>query len=115
MIIEKKNENDFSIDHLKDESIEFRLKEEVDQSTDSIEKAFFLHIVMKKSHLLTFEMISNKDQKEFSANIIDTMSFLQIDLKIDEMLNSNQNQNQKLSILSSNIENDVRVLTVQGY
>jgi hypothetical protein len=106
VIIEKENENDLSIDHLKDESIEFRLKEEVDQSTDSIEKAFFLHIVMKKSHLLISEMISNRNQKKFSANIIDTMSLLQIDLKIDEMLNSNQNQSQKLSILNSNIEND---------
>ncbi len=106
MIIEKENENDLSIDHLKDESIESRLKEEVDQSIDSIEKAFFLHIVMKESHLLISEMISNRDQKEFSANIIDTMSLLQIDLKIDKMLNSNQNQDQKLSILSSSIEND---------
>ncbi len=106
MIIEKENENDFSIDHLEDESIESQLEEEVDQSTDSIQKAFFLHIVMKESHLLIFEMISNRDQREFSANIIDTMSLLQIDLKIDKMLNSNQNQNQKLSILSSSIEDD---------
>jgi hypothetical protein len=106
MIIEKENENDLSIDHLEDESIESQLEEEVDQSTDSIEKAFFLHIVMKESHLLISEMTSNRNQKKFSANIIDTMSLLQIDLKIDKMLNSNQNQNQKLSILSSSIEDD---------
>jgi hypothetical protein len=106
VIIEKENENDLSIDHLEDESIESQLEEEIDQSTDSIEKTLFLHIVMKKSHFLTSEMISNRNQKKFSANIIDTMSLLQIDLKIDKMLNSNQNQNQKLSILSSSIEND---------
>jgi hypothetical protein len=102
MIIEKENEDDLSIDHLEDESIESRLEEEVDQSTDSVEKAFFLHIVMKKSHLLISEMISNRNQKKFSANVIDTMSVLQIDLTISEVLDSNQNQ----SILDSSIEND---------
>jgi hypothetical protein len=56
---------------------------------------------MKNIYLLIFEMISDRDQK-FNANIIDTMFLLQIDLKIDEVLNSVQNQ----SILSSNIEND---------
>jgi hypothetical protein len=105
MIIEKENENDLSIDHLEDESIESQLEKEVDQSTDSIEKALFLHIVMKESHLLISEMMSNRDQKKFNANIIDTMPLLQTGLKIDKMLNSNQNQNQELSILSSSIEN----------
>jgi hypothetical protein len=99
MIIEK-NENNLSIDHLKNKSIEFRLKEEVDQ----IEKTFFLHIVMKKSHLLIFKMISNKNQKKFNENIIDTMLFLQIDLKIDEILNSVQNESQLM--LNSSIENE---------
>jgi hypothetical protein len=108
-VIIEKDENDLSIDHLKNESIESRVKEEVDQSADStnsIEKEFFLHIVMKNIDLLIFEMISNRNQRKFSANIIDTMSLLQIDLKTDEMLNSNQNRSQKLSILSSSIKDD---------
>jgi hypothetical protein len=48
---------------------------------------------MKNIYLLTFEMISNRDQK-FNENIIDTMLFLQIDSKINEMMNSNQIENQ---------------------
>jgi hypothetical protein len=44
---------------------------------------------MKKTHFFTFEMIS---EKEFNANIIDRMSLLQIDLKINEILNFDQNQ-----------------------
>jgi hypothetical protein len=51
-------------------------------------------------------MISNRDQK-FNANIIDTMFLLQIDLKIDEILNFDQNQDvQEASILDSSIENE---------
>jgi hypothetical protein len=103
VIIEKNDEIDQTIDHLENESIEFRFEESVNQ-TDSIEKASFLHIVMKKIYLLIFEMISNKNQREFSENTIDTMLFLQIDLKINEILDSIQNENQ--SILSSNIENE---------
>jgi ribosomal protein L29 len=99
MIIEKENETDQMIDHLKDESIELRFEESANQA----EKASFLHIVMKNIYLLTFEMISDKNQREFNENIIDTMLFLQIDLKIDEILDSIQNENQ--SILSSSIEN----------
>ncbi len=98
MIIEE-DENDRSIDHLKNESTEFRFEE----STNQVEKAFFLHINMKNIYLLIFKMISERDQK-FNENIIDTMLFLQIDLKIDEILNSVQNENQ--SILSSSIENE---------
>jgi hypothetical protein len=56
---------------------------------------------MKNIYLLISEMISNKDQR-FNANIIDTMLLLQISLKIDEILNSVQNQ----SILNSSIENE---------
>jgi hypothetical protein len=100
MIIE--NENDLSIDHLKDESIESRFEESADQ-TDSIEKASFLHTDMKNIYLLTFKMISDRNQK-FNENIIDTMFFLQIDLKINEILNSVQNESQ--SILSSSIEDE---------
>jgi hypothetical protein len=100
MIIE--DENDLSIDHLKDESIELRFEESADQ-TNSIEKTSFLHIDMKNIYLLTFEMISDRDQK-FNENIIDTMFFFQIDLKIDEILDFIQNENQ--SILSSSIENE---------
>jgi hypothetical protein len=102
-VIIDENENDLSIDHLEDESIESRLKEEIDQFIDStIEKTLFLHINMKESHLLIFEMISERNQRKFSASIIDTMSLLQIDLKISDVLNSNKNQ----SILDSNIEDD---------
>jgi hypothetical protein len=97
MIIEKKNETDQMIDHLEDESIESRFV----KSTDQAEKTFFLHADMKNIYLFTLEMIS---EKEFSENIIDTMFFLQIDLKIDEILDSIQNENQ--SILSSSIENE---------
>jgi hypothetical protein len=102
MIIEKDDEIDQTIDHLKDESIELRFEESADQ-TNSIEKTLILHIVMKNIYLLIFEMISERDQR-FNENIIDTMLFLQIDLKIDEILNSVQNENQ--SILSSSIEKE---------
>jgi hypothetical protein len=99
MIIEKENEIDQMIDHLKDESIEFRFKELINK----VEKASFLHIDMKNIYLLIFEMILNRDQR-FNENIIDTMFFLQIDLKINEILNSIQDESQ--SILSSSIENE---------
>ncbi len=106
MIIEE-DENDLSIDHLEDESIELRFEESVDQ-TNSIKKTSFLHIDMKNIYLLIFEMIWDKNQK-FNENIIDTMSLLQIDLKINEMMNSNQIENQDVqeaSILDSSIENE---------
>ncbi len=96
MIIEKENEIDQMIDHLKDESIELRFEE----STNQAEKASFLHIVMKNIYLLIFEMISDKDQR-FNENIIDTTFFLQIDLKIDEMMNSNQIENQNVQETSN--------------
>jgi hypothetical protein len=100
-----KDENDLSIDHLEDESIELRFEESADQ-TNSIEKTSFLHIDMKNIYLLTFEMISDRDQK-FNVNIIDTMLFLQIDVKIDEILNLDQNEDvQETSILKSSIENE---------
>ncbi len=103
VIIEKNDEADQMIDHLKDESIESRFKtaDQLVDQTDSIEKAFFLHIDMKNIYLLIFEMISDRDQR-FNANIIDTMFLLQISLKIDEILNLVQNQ----SILNSSIENE---------
>ncbi len=104
MIIEKENETDQMIDHLEDESIESRFKESANQA----EKALFLHIDMKNIYLLTFEMISNRDQR-FNENIIDTMLFFQIDLKIDEMMNSNQIESQNVqetSNLESSIENE---------
>jgi hypothetical protein len=87
MIIKKKNE-DQMIDYLKDESIELRFE----KSTNQAEKASFFHIDMKNIYLLILEMISDKDQR-FNENIIDTMLFLQIDLKINEMMNSNQIKN----------------------
>jgi hypothetical protein len=102
MIIEKNDEVDQMIDHLKDESIESRFVKSVYQA----EKTFFLHTDIKNIYLLIFEMISNKDQR-FNANIIDTMLLRQIDLKIDEILNSDQNQDvQETSILNSSIENE---------
>jgi hypothetical protein len=52
MIIE--DENDLSIDHLENESIELRFEESIDQA----KKASFLHIDMKNIYLLTLEMIS---------------------------------------------------------
>jgi hypothetical protein len=97
-----KDENDLSIDHLEDESIEFQFEKSADQ-TDSIEKTSILHIVMKNIYLLIFEMTSKRDQR-FNENTIDTMFFLQIDLKIDEILDLIQDENQ--SILSSSIENE---------
>jgi hypothetical protein len=104
MIIEE-DENDLSIDHLKDESIELRFEESVDQ-TDSIEKTFFLHIDMKNIYLLISEMISDRDQR-FNANTIDTMLLLQISLKIEEILNSDQDQDvQEALNLDSSIENE---------
>jgi hypothetical protein len=56
MIIEKDNETDQMIDHLKDESIEFRFVKSAYQA----EKTFFLHIDMKNIYLLIFEMISDR-------------------------------------------------------
>jgi hypothetical protein len=97
VIIEKDDETDQMIDHLEDESIESRFVKSAYQA----EKALFLHTDMKNIYLLIFEMISDRDQK-FNANTIDTMSLLQISLKIDEILNSVQNQ----SILSSSIEDE---------
>jgi FtsZ-binding cell division protein ZapB len=102
VIIEKDDEIDQMIDHLKNESIESRFVKSIYQA----EKTFFLHIDMKNIYFLISEMISNRNQK-FNANIIDTMSLLQIDLKIDEILNSDQNQNvQETSNLNSSIENE---------
>jgi hypothetical protein len=104
MIIEKEDETDQMINHLKNESIESRFEE----SADQVEKTSFLHIVMKNIYLLILEMISNRNQK-FNENIIDTMFFLQIDLKINEMMNSNQIENQDVqetSNLKSSIENE---------
>jgi hypothetical protein len=90
------------IDHLEDESIKSRFVKSIHQ----VEKTSFLHIDMNNIYLLIFEMISDKDQ-EFNANIIDTMFFLQIDLKINEILNLNQNEDvQETSILNSSIENE---------
>jgi hypothetical protein len=105
MIIED-DEADQTIDHLKDESIESRFEKSANQ-TNSIEKASFLHIVMKNTYLFILEMISDRNQREFNENIIDTMFFLQIDLKIDEILNSDQSQDvQETSNLESSIENE---------
>jgi hypothetical protein len=98
MII-KEDENDLSIDYLENESMKSRFEE----STNQAEKTSFLHIDMKNIYLLTLEMISERDQR-FNENTIDTMSLLQIDLKIDEILDSDQNQ--EMSILDSSIEND---------
>ncbi len=102
MIIEKDDETDQMIDHLEDESIESRFVKSAYQA----EKTLFLHTDMKNIYLLIFEMISDRDQK-FNENTIDTMSLFQIDLKIDEILNSDQNQDvQEASNLSSSIENE---------
>jgi hypothetical protein len=102
VIIEKDDEIDQMIDHLKDESIESRFV----KSTYQAEKTLFFHIDMKNIYFLILEMISDRDQK-FNANIIDTMFLLQIDLKINEILNSDQNQDvQETSILNSSIENE---------
>jgi hypothetical protein len=68
MII-KEDENDLSIDHLKDESIELRFEELADQ-TNSIEKTSFLHIDMKNIYIF----ISKWSQNE----IKDSMKILSI-------------------------------------
>ncbi len=64
VIIEKDDETDSTIDYLEDESIESRFEKSANQ-TDSIEKASFLHIVMKNIYLFIFEMTSDRDQREF--------------------------------------------------
>jgi hypothetical protein len=94
VIIEKNDEIDQTIDHLENKSIESRFEKSADQ-TNSIEKTSFLHIDMKNIYFLILEMISDTDQR-FNANIIDTMSLLQIDLKINEILNSVQDENQSI-------------------
>jgi FtsZ-binding cell division protein ZapB len=86
----------------------FETVDQLTDQTDSIEKTSFLHIDIKNIYLLIFEMISDKDQR-FNENIIDTMFLLQIDLKIDEMMNSNQVENQDVqetSNLNSSIEDE---------
>jgi hypothetical protein len=105
MIIEKNNEIDQMIHHLKVESIELRFEtaDQLVDQTNLIDKTSFLHTVMKNIYLLILEMISKRDQR-FNENIINTMFFFQIDLKIDEILNSVQNESQ--SILNSSIENE---------
>ncbi len=107
IIIEKNNETDQTIDHLENELIEFRFEKSANQ-TNSIEKTSFFHIDMKNIYLLILEMISDRDQR-FNENTIDTMFFFQIDLKINEMMNSNQIENQDVqetSNLKSSIENE---------
>jgi hypothetical protein len=74
MIIEKDDEIDQMIDHLKNELIESRFEKSTDQ-TNSIEKTSFLHIDMKNVYFFIFQMISNKNQR-FNENIIDTMFLL---------------------------------------
>jgi hypothetical protein len=102
MIIEKDDEIDQMIDHLENESIESRFVKSIYQA----EKTFFLHTDMKNISLLILEMISDKNQK-FNANIIDSMFLLQIDLKMNEILNSDQSQDvQEASNLNSSIENE---------
>jgi hypothetical protein len=106
-VIIEEDENDLSIDHLENETIELRFEKSADQK-NSIEKTSFLHTDMKNIYLLILEMISNKDQR-FNENIIDTMFFLQIDLKINEMINQNQIESQDVqetSNLKSSIENE---------
>jgi hypothetical protein len=95
MIVEKDDETDQMIDHLEDESIESRFV----KSTYQAEKASFFHTDMKDIYLLIPEMTPDRNQR---FNTIDTMFLLQTDLKIDEVLNSVQNQ----SILSSSTENE---------
>jgi hypothetical protein len=76
------------------------------KSAYQAEKTFFLHIDMKNIYFWTFEMISNRNQR-FNANTIDMMSCIQIDLKINEILNSDQSQDvQEASNLNSSIENE---------
>jgi hypothetical protein len=61
-VIIEKDENNLSIDHLENKSIESRFEESADQ-TNFIEKTSFLHTDMKNIYLLIFEMISERDQK----------------------------------------------------
>jgi hypothetical protein len=72
------DENDLSINHLKNKLIESWFEESVDQ-TNSIEKTSFFHVDIKNIYLFTFKMISKRDQ-EFNENITDMIFFLQIDL-----------------------------------
>jgi FtsZ-binding cell division protein ZapB len=102
MIIEKNDKINQMIDHLKNESIESRFVKSIYQ----VKKTSFLYIDIKNIYFLTFEMILDRNQN-FNANTIDTMFLLQIDLKINEILNFDQNQDvQETSNLNSNIENE---------
>jgi hypothetical protein len=82
IVIEKDDETDQVIDHLKDESIEFRFAKSADQA----EKTLFLHTDMKNIYLFISQMTSDRNQRS-NENIIDMMLFLQIDMKISEILN----------------------------
>jgi hypothetical protein len=57
MIIEKKDEINQMIDHLKNESTKSRFVKSIHQA----EKTIFFHIDMKNIYLLIFEMISDRD------------------------------------------------------
>jgi hypothetical protein len=70
VVIQKKNDHDEYIDHIENESIK-----EIDQ----FNKSKNLQIDLKKFLLLTSEMISERDQMIFNANIIDM-----IDLSIEQ-------------------------------
>ncbi len=65
VIIQKKDDRDEYVDHLKYESV----KEEADQS----DKSKNLQIDLKESLLLTSEMTSESNQTIFSVNTIDTI------------------------------------------
>ncbi len=65
IVIQKKNDRDEYVDHLKDESVE----EEADQSNKS--KDF--QIDLKKLAFLTSKMISESNQTIFNVNTIDVI------------------------------------------
>jgi hypothetical protein len=109
VIIEKENETDQIIDHLKDESIESRFEESANQA----EKASFLHIVMKDIYLFIFEMISDKNQRKFSENTIDVQETSNLESSIENGSQSQPSTKPKKSKQRATVSNDVVIMNIR--
>ncbi len=66
IMIQKKDDRDKYVDHLKNESVE--------KETGQLNKSKNLQIDLKKFLFLTFEKLSKSNQMIFNANIINTIS-----------------------------------------
>jgi hypothetical protein len=102
VMIQKKDDRDEYVDHIENESIE----------TDQSDKSKNLQIDLKKSLLLTSEIISERDQMIFNANTIDTIDSsterenLEMFIEQDDVQRTSTNDVQR----TLRIENDSQFL-----